>query len=196
MNHGIVIPQGTLNPAIVNDAHEAIIGFVNLDPQGKSVFFQLADGPKLLVRVTGFEGNYIRAILMIALKLIFLAGLGCAAGGIFSAPVAIFVTAAYLLIGIFSSNLIGLEEPAPRTGKLSLEDIHDIVGRSVSEVSLVFVNPIHHFEVSDKLADGELIEWRYIARIFTRFLVVKGLPLFVIGVWLYRRRELGLVVRR
>jgi hypothetical protein len=185
-----------LNPAIVNDAHEAIIGFVNLDPQKKSVFFQLADGPKLLVRVTGFEGNYIRAILMIALKLVFLSGLGCAAGGVFSAPVAIFVTAAYLLVGIFSSNIIGLEEPATTSGKLSLEEIHDMIGRTVGEVSLVFVNPIHHFEVSDKLADGELVEWGYIAQVFTRFLIVKGLPLFVIGVWLYRRRELGLVVRR
>ncbi len=185
-----------LHPAIVSADHDAILAFLNLDPEGKSVFFQVADGPKLLVRVAGFEGNYLRAILMIALKLVFLAGLGCAAGGVFSAPVAVFVTAAYLLIGVFSSILIGLEEPATQGGKLSLEVLHEIVGRTVGEISLVFVNPIHHFEVADQLADGELIEWGYVARIFARFLVVKGLPLFLLGIWIYRRRELGLVVRR
>jgi len=185
-----------LPPDIVGEKNDAMLGYRNFDQGMKPVFFQMADGPKLLVKITGFEGNYIRAIIMVSLKLLFLAGLACATGGVFSNPVAVFITVSYLMIGIFSSFLVGLDPPAATTGKMSLEDIHDFVGRSVSEVALIGIIPIYQFEVADKLADGELIEVTYISKIFAQFILLKGMPLFLLGMWLYQRRELGMVVRK
>lgn len=184
-----------LRAIIVGEQEDAVLGYLNLDPEKMSVFFQTADGPKLLVRVVGFEQNYLRAVLMIAVKLIFLAGLGCAAGGIFSAPVAIFVVAGYLMIGFGSSIVVGFDAPDPAKWQ-TVEGFNDLVGYVVSKAALAVISPVQRLEMTDRLAAGELIEPVLMARLCGEFLVLKGLPLFLLGIWYYRRRELGLAMRR
>lgn len=43
----------------------------------------------LLIRVTGFLENYLRAILVIAMELLILSGLACAFGGFLTLPTAV-----------------------------------------------------------------------------------------------------------
>jgi len=184
-----------LHPAVVSEEGEAMIGFINLDPRRANLFFQVADGPKLLVRETGFWQNYLRAVVLLAIKLVFLAGLGCAAGGVFSAPVAMFASLGYLAIGIFSAIVIKFDPPDPAKWNTA-EGFNDLVGRAVSQAALVVVSPVHQLEAAGSLANGELIEAADMVRLGARFLLLRGLPLVLVGIWYYRRRELGLVQRR
>ncbi|MBN2643552.1 MAG: hypothetical protein JXR78_18010 [Victivallales bacterium] len=162
--------------------------FQNFDPENQTLYFQVADGPKLLVQVGGFLENYARAVLVIFLRLVILAGLACAVGGIMSMPTAVFLVFSYLVSGIFADFLIGAEG--------TVEGVMGFIGYWVSQALMVIVIPMQKFEVSHFISNGELIEWSFIGGLFFKYFILKALPIFIIGILLYRRRELGLVVRK
>lgn len=186
-----------MSPMIINEDGEATVAFSNYDPQGKALFFQPSDGPKLLIKATGFFGNYLRGIFMIFLKISFLAALSCAVGGIISIPVAIFSVIAYLLFGAFSYYLIGIDQKLTGGGEsASSGELLDIIGNFVSKILSFLIISMDKFEISYLLADGELIELSYIFKVILFNMLPKGAILLLLGVWLYRRREMGLVIRK
>lgn len=58
------------------------------------------------------------------------------------------------------------------------------------------VIPIQAFEVSGWSANGEIVELAYFWMLFKSYFIYRALPLFLLGMILYRRRELGLVIRK
>lgn len=185
-----------MSSKIIDDKGSAMVAFANYDPQGKTLFFQLADGPKLLVKVSTFMENYARGVLMIFAKIVFLAGLSCAIGGIISIPTAIFTIICYLLFGIFSSYLIGIDNKMAAMGGPSSGTAYDIVGNFISRALMLFIIPMQKFEVSYLLAGGELIEFSYIAGVLLFDVILKSIFVLAFGIWIYRRREMGLVIRK
>ncbi|HPN84453.1 MAG TPA: hypothetical protein PK821_03855, partial [Victivallales bacterium] len=104
-----VFLEERISPAIVDSDGTAVMGFLNADQEGSPLFFQPGDGPKLLERRCSFLENYLRAVMMIFLRIILLAGLGASAGAIFSMPVAVFMVISYLLLGIATTFVVGVE---------------------------------------------------------------------------------------
>ena len=176
MPAGLVSPDG-----------QFVAGLSNFDGQKRTLFFQPADGPEILIKICGFSGNYARAILVIALELILLSGLACALGGCMSMPMAIFVVASYLFFGAFSTFVVNLE---------SVSGISDEIGMMLAKAILAVVIPLQEFDSTDFLADGKLIEWSFIAELVWKFLFCRALPIYLFGLWAYHRRELGLVIRK
>jgi len=172
----LVAPDGTLQ-----------IAFRNLDPKGQKLFFQVDDGPKLLLKVAGFGENYCRCVLVMFLELVILTGLGCAAAAFLTMPTAIFVVISYLLFGSFASYMA---ETSFFGGAA------DYIGYYVGKLLLIVVIPIQKFAVTEIVSQGELIEWSFIGRLVLSYLVLRALPLFLFGIWMYRRREMGLVIRK
>ena len=192
-----VFNEIVLPPYIIAPDGSAMVAFTNYDPQKKTLFFQVGDGPKLLKKVTGFPENYARGIFMIFVKLLFLTGLSCAVGGILSAPVAIFAVVSYLLFGAFSTYLVGIQEKMLSLGgPPQSETLQEMIGNLLSNLMVFIIIPMQNFEVSDILSGGELIEVSFMARVIFMNLILKGVPLLCIGILLYRKRELGLVVRK
>ncbi len=185
-----VFHEFVLSPLAVLSDNTVRAMFINFDPQQKPLFFQVADGPKLLVKVGGFGGNYCRAVFVIFLQLVILAGIACAVGGIMSMPTAVFLVFSYLISGIFAQFLIG-------SGPVTLkEGVMGFVGYWVSKFLMLIIIPMQNFEVAQFISNGELIEWGYIAGLFLNYFICKALPIFLVGIFLYRRRELGLVIRK
>lgn len=172
----LVAPDGTLE-----------IAFRNLDPKQQKLFFQVDDGPKLLLKVAGFGENYCRCVLMMFLELVILTGLGCAAAAFLTMPTAIFVVISYLLFGSFASYMA---ETSFFGGAA------DYIGYYVGKLLLIVVIPVQKFAVTDMMSQGELIEWSFIGSMVLSYLVLRALPLFLFGIWMYRRREMGLVIRK
>ena len=179
----------TLWPGSVLQDHSVAVAFVSSDPEEKPLILQMSDGPKLLAKVDGFLGNFLRALTVSALELIILAGLACAAGGIMSMPVAVFMVFSYLLFGIFAQFLVG-------SGADSIEGLSGFVGYWISRFLLIIIIPMQNFEVSGFISNGELIEFSLIGKLIFQYFILKALPLFLLGIWLYRRREMGLVIRK
>jgi hypothetical protein len=194
---GGVFNETILPPDIISSKGESIIGFTNFDPQRKTIFFQKNDGPQLLVKVTGFIENYIRGIFIIFLKLLLLTGFSCAIGGLFSASVAIFSVISYLLVGVFSTYLINFEnEMIDMGGPPPVQSIQDIIGGITSKGAMLFIIPMQNFEISSLLSGGELIEYAMIGKLILFNLLLKGIPFIILGIFLYQRREMGLVIKK
>ena len=81
-------------PSVLNDQGAMDIEVYNPSINGRPqpvLNFNPKDGMEVLYRVGEFEGNLVRTMLILWLKLMFLAMLGLAAGAYLSFPVAVFV---------------------------------------------------------------------------------------------------------
>ncbi len=159
----------------------------NADPEKKALYFQESDGPKLMVAACSFGENYLRALLMIAIGLLVSSGLGCAFGGMMSMPTAVFVSMSYFAAGWIAVFM---------TGRSYLSGLADDIGLIVGKIMLYAVVPMSTFDVTDFLSQGELIEWSRIGSTVFFALILRALPLFFLGIWVYGRRELGLAGRK
>ena len=159
----------------------------NLDRFAGTLYFQPADGPRMLVPATTFAGNYARAVLVIGLELMLLAALSCAFAGCLSMPVAIFMVMSYLLFGAFSVYMVNLEY---------ISGMADRFGQLVGKILLWVVIPLQRFDVSSLVSDGVLVEWALVGELFFHLIVLKALPLVLLGIYFYNKRELGLIVRK
>ena len=172
---------------IVSPDNKIFVSVFNGDPKGGTQFYQPADGPKLLIEECGFFSNYMRAVTVIALELLILSGLACAFGGCMSMPTAIFVVVSYLLFGSFAVFMTGLDY---------VSGTADHVGVFISKLILTVVIPLQAFEATGPVAGGELIEWSRIFYLGFHYFVCRAVPIFIFGIWMYRKRELGLAVRK
>ncbi|MCI5778828.1 MAG: hypothetical protein MR051_03280 [Lentisphaeria bacterium] len=178
-----ILPPGTVAP----DGTVTVL-VSNFDRYGAKHYYQRADGPKLLVPVCSFEENFLRGLLVMTIQLLLLSGLACAFGGFLTMPTAVFMAASYLLFGSFSMVLTDSEFFADS----ALDHFSQLLARGI----LLVVIPLQKFDITDLLAGGDLIEFSLIGELFLQYFVLRGAPLFLLGIWLYRRREMGAAVRK
>lgn len=183
-----VFHEKRLDPkwGFITPQQEVYLRYLNVDDTKSAQFFQEADGPKLLIAVTGFGANYTRAVLVIGLGIVMLAGLGCAFGGFMSLPTALFVVISYLLFGSLSSYILG---------QTYVSGIGDQMARLVAGILMKLVIPLQVFDMTSLVSKGELVEFSYIAKLFY-FYFPRALVLYALGIIMYRRRELGLIIRK
>ncbi len=174
---GVIAPDGTVK-----------IQVINTDAQDGKHYYQIADGPQLLIPVCSFEVNYLRAMLVMTIQLLLLSGLACAFGGCLTMPTAIFMVVSYLLFGSLSMILTDTS--------FFISTAWDKLGNILATVLLTVVIPLQNFDVTDMLSGGELIEFSFIWKLFFEYFILRGLPVFLLGIWLYRRREMGSAVRK
>ena len=178
------LPQG-----IISEDGTVKIRVINFDRDGGKHYYQVADGPKLLVPVCSFEMNYLRAALVMFIQLLLLSGLACAFGGFLTMPTAVFMVASYLLFGALSMVLTD--------SAFFVESNWDKMGQALAQILLMVVIPLQRFDVTDMLSNGDLIEYAFIFKeLFLSYFLLRGVPLFVFGIWLYWRREMGSAVRK
>lgn len=173
---------------IVTPDNEVMICVVNADKSQATHYYQPADGPKLLIEVSGFAGNYSRAVLVLAMQIVLMAALSCAFGGFLTLPTAVFVNASYLLFGAISVFMTDKD--------YFVNGATDKFGQFVANLLLMVVIPLQSFEVTHLVSGGELIEWGLVWHLVWYYLICRALPLVLIGIYFYWRRELGLVIRK
>ena len=147
--------------------------------------FQEVPGKGVTAKING--SVCMRSVAVIALELLILTGLGCVFGGILTLPTAIFVAISYLLFGSFAIYMSNLDY---------VSGAADHLGQSIARLLLWIVIPIQGFEISALVANGEIVELTYFWLLFKSYFLFRALPLFLLGMILYRRRELGLVIRK
>ncbi len=180
--------EKTLPQNIIAEDGTVKLRVFNADSQEGKLFFQTADGPKLLVPVCSFEANFIRAMLVMVLQLMLLSGVACAFGGFLTMPTAIFMVASYLAFGALGMVLTDSE--------FFVASAWDQVGQTLAQILLWIVIPLQKFDVTDLLSTGELIEYSYIGELFVNYFLLRGVPLFLLGMFFYWRREMGSAVRK
>ena len=109
-----------------------------------------------------------------------------------SLPIAIFFSAAYMLTGGLANYMVtsipdSIDFQAEYTGSF---------GYKFGELMLNLIVPLQDFFVTGYLANGELIDFPFIGMLFAKDFVLRMLPVFLFGAWIYTRRELALVSKR
>jgi hypothetical protein len=190
-----------ISPEFVSEDGTVVIGYQNIEPapeddaSSQSVIFQIADGPVLLVRVTGFLSNYARSMILALFQIAFLAALGCTVGAAFSTPVAAFVAVSYLVIGM--SVQAAVSAPLKDdSGKYQYKGAVEMVAHRIAQGVSTVVVSVDDFDATSNLARGRLIEFSRIGRALLSLMVLRGGVIALVGMWVLTRRELGAVIRR
>jgi hypothetical protein len=174
---------------------EVVLSFVNEDQDGDSVFFDPADGIRVLLPEGRFGGNLCFALLSILGHLAFLAALGVSAGAIFSLPVAstvaVFVLLLQQLSRFISSVAAGAEpwrtQEVTPTGGLLLDVIEQLFRLLNFLLSpLRFPNPL------EMVSLGQSVGLTQVAGVWLVHFALYGLPAALVGILVLQRREVAL----
>ena len=90
---------------VARDGYLAV-GFFNDPANNTVVIFPIEDGFEVLYKAGGFEANFLRAVALIFVKLVFMAALGIFAGSFLSFPVAVLLCLVVFLTGTVSGFVL------------------------------------------------------------------------------------------
>ena len=171
---------------------KAEVGFLNNDTKSGELNFEEGRGPFLLIREAGFLSNYCRSILVMAIGILSVTLLASAVAACMSLPIAIFFSAAYMLLGGLANYLVSsIPEALDYQAQYT-----ETFGYRYGDLMLNLIVPLQDFFVTGYLANGELVSFRFIGMLFAKDFVLRMLPVFLLGAWIYTRRELALVSKR
>jgi len=191
----LVRNDGTLTVTVVN-LHVPLP-----DQKGRGELNFEADDFELLYKVSSFEANFVRAMIVTWVKLAFLAMLGLSASTLLSFPVACLLSFTIFLAASIGPFLaLSLAEYYPReVSQLDWTDIGMVVQWAFQSVirgiaqALVFVLHIFgEYRPTQSLVEGRLISWRMVGGgVFWLGIVWSGVAL-LIGYLSIRNRQLAI----
>ncbi len=169
---------------------KGVLMFQNLDPK-KTLFIQEEDGPYLLLKKAGFAENYCRAVLAVFLEILVFAVLGISFSACFSLPTGIFLTFAYIVLCQATRFVLNIYDTTAVKPHNSLEWASYYASRGVDFLMVDLAD----FSAPSMLASGELVEFSYLGYLFAVDILARTLPFFLLGIYFYRKRELGIAVK-
>ncbi len=171
--------------AVATDGYIAL-AFQNVPLNDTVVIFPREDGLELLYKADTFTANFLRAVLLVFIRLIFLAILAVFAGSFLSFPVAIL-----LCLAVFAmANMSGF-----------ISESFESLGKNVSRVYYYSFKPLigllPQFDqpgTSKFLVPARLLSWPLLAKLGASTLFLKALPLAVLSLIIFSYREIAKVI--
>ncbi|MFA7237303.1 MAG: ABC transporter permease subunit [Phycisphaeraceae bacterium] len=175
----------------IGDDGRLVLTAVNLNP-GASLSFPAKDGIALMYKVDNFTPNFFRGVMMIWVKLAFLAAMGLAAGTFLGFPVAVL---AALLVFVGASGSGFVMDALKYYGK-GAGDTPGVLDYLIKVVAYTFTMPLSQFgrySPTQSLVGGLYISWSAIASCVLWIGVVWTGLTGLIGWMIFRARELARV---
>jgi len=139
---------------------------------------------EVLIRAGSFTANFVRVVLMIFCRLVFLAVLGISVSTWVSFPVAMFVCISVFLIGMVNGFIV---------------ESLDTLGKEARIVYTLLVKPIMwslprfdgdydpvHFMIS-----ARILGWGFLAKVIAIMVLAKSTLIFLFGLLIFSNRELA-----
>jgi len=171
--------------AVAEDGYLAV-GFLNVPLNDTVVIFPPKDGLEVLYKADSFTANFLRAVLLILFRLIFLACLGILASTFLSFPVAIL----FCLTIFFTANFSGF----------CLESF-DFLSQNISGLYSYTIRPIvqllpqfDKFNPAKFLLSARLLSWSLLAKVAGLMICIKALLLLLIALPIFSYREIAKVI--
>jgi hypothetical protein len=169
---------------IAEDGYLAV-KFLNLQLNDTTVMFP-PDGLEVLYKADTFGANFIRVVLLILFRLVFLASLSLLASTFLSFPVAILLSLCVLVTAIFSGFCL---------------ESFDYLGENLSWVYSYTVRPVisllpqfDKFSPSKYLIPGRLLSWSLLAKIAGLMICIKSFFLLLLALLIFRFREIAKII--
>jgi len=171
--------------AVAGDGYLAL-AFLNDPLNDTVVIFPLEDGLELLYKADTFTANFIRAALLIFVRLVFLAAFAVFAGSFLSFPVAIL-----LCLSVFGmANMSGY-----------IGESYHAVGVQPSGLYSYFLKPLimllpefDQISPSKFLVPARLFSWSSLGWLSFTTICLKALPLAIMSLLIFTYREIAKVI--
>lgn len=170
---------------IADDGYLAV-GYLNVPLNSTTVIFPLEDGLEILYKADTFTANYIRGVLLIVFRLIFLACLGLLASSFLSFPVAILFCLVIFFTGTVSSFVLE-----------SFDQLSANLWQIYSYTIGALVRLLPQFDTYNPtsfLVPGRLIAWSFLGRVLLSMVCIKAFLLVVLALIIFSFRELAKIV--
>jgi len=178
--HEIEIPADV----IPKHGHLAV-AFQNA-PLNNTVIFFPPDGIEVLYKAGAFTGNFIRAVLLILLRLTFLACLGILASTFLSFPVAILLCLVLFSTASFSGFVI-------ESFSFLSESISVIYSYTIKWI-IQLLPQFDKFNPTKFLVPARLLSWSLLAKCAAVMVCIKAFLLFVIALVIFSYREIAKII--
>lgn len=169
---------------IADDGYLAI-RFLNVPLNDTTVIFPL-DGLEVLYKADTFTANFIRVVLLILFRLIFLASLSLLASTFLSFPVAILLSLCIYFTATFSGFCL---------------ESFDYLGENLSWVYFYTVRPIilllpqfDKFNPAKFLVPARLLSWPLLVKVAGLMICIKALLLLLLALLIFRLREIAKII--
>jgi ABC-type transport system involved in multi-copper enzyme maturation permease subunit len=169
---------------IAEDGYLAV-SFLNLQLNDTTVIFP-PDGLELLYKADTFTANFIRAVLLIWLRLIFLAVLGLLTSTFLSFPVAILLSLCILLTATFSAFCL---------------ESFDYLGGNLSWIYSYTVRPMilllpqfDKFNPTMFLVSARLLSWSLLVEAAGLMICIKASILLLLALLIFKFREIAKII--
>ncbi len=188
--HIIRLPADTVGNERVLD-----IQFTNANPHPVTVIFP-PDSISVLANAGSFEGNLVRALVILFFHLAFLGAVGVTAGSLFSLPVAAFValfTMVLLKFIPYIETMAGRDLLAVPSadGGTSFSLLDALIGL-IFRILNFAVSPLQTASPLEAIGIGHLVPWPLVGSVFMVKVVIYCGLFGLVGSWLFNRREIGL----
>jgi hypothetical protein len=171
--------------AVARDGYLGV-GFLNPPLNQTVVIFPPEDGLEVLYKADTFTANFVRGVLLILCRLVFLACLGALAASFLSFPVAIL----FCLVIFFTGTISGFVVES--FGYLSKN-----LGQIYSYTIQVLVQLLPQFDKYNPtkfLVPGRLLTWSFLGQVALVMVAVKAAVLLVLALIIFSFREMAKVV--
>lgn len=178
--HELEIP----GDAVAEDGYLGI-EFINHPINNTVVIFPPEDGLEVLYKAGSYTSNYIKAVLLLFLRLIFLACFGILTSSILSFPIALLACFVMLLLSHISGFLLSAIELSS-------------ISHFIYDYTIAFlVKLIPRFDLnstSDFLIGGRLITWKLLGNVFVAMVLVKSLIVLLLSLVIFKFREIAKII--
>lgn len=171
--------------AVAEDSYLAV-GFFNVPLNKTVVIFPLEDGLEVLYKADAFTPNFIRAVVLILLRLIFLACLGVLAATFLSFPVAILLCIVIFFTATFSNFCL---------------ESFNFLGENLSSVYSYTIRPVisllpqfDKFNPTKFLVQARLLSWFLLAKAVGFMVCIKAFILLLVALLVFSFREIAKVI--
>lgn len=172
------------------------VEYYNVEEYPTTVVFPVGDGVQVLATAGTFAGNYLRAVILLWMRLALLAALALACASVASFPVAAFASLTLFLVALssgFLRTIAGQEVifGGGHHGAAAGPTFVDAMFRVVLNVVLFVVANLQGYNPIANIAVGRVVGWDWVARGFFVMLLLHGGILAAAGIWAFHRRELA-----
>jgi hypothetical protein len=171
--------------AIADDGFLAV-GFLNVPLNDTVVIFPPQDGLEVLYKADTFTANFLRAMLLILLRLIFLACLSLFAATFLSFPVVILFCLAVFSIAAISGFVT--------TSFDFLSENISMVYSYTAKPLMKLLPEFDEYNPTKFLVPARLISWLLLARAAGSIVCFKSLLLLFFALWIFKYKEIAKVI--
>lgn len=199
--HAIPLPEFEPDKCPIEPDGTLQVTFVNLDPRGISAQFPIEDGIEVLYDAGSFEANFVRTVLILLMRIMFLAAFGLALSTFLSFPVAA-MAGLFVYFLSFSRNFliesIGLTSSLRKLStweQLLFSLSQDFsLDKLIGSIAIMLAPDIEAGRPVDALISGRIVDWAAVGSNCISLVLISGGIAMVLGIVIFKRRELGQVV--